>query len=213
MIRKKLPTCYIHSSTNKFISYEKVVKQMSFASDIKKELSTIENESCCAVAELVALIRMNVVLSVSKHQTTLDIQTENAAIARRIYKLIRSMYEHHIELLVRKKMTLKKNNVYIVRLVDDVEQFLKQLNILTVRQTFNYELSKTTLKNSCCKNAYLRGAFLAGGSINNPETSSYHLEIFNYRKEHNDVICHLLNEFNLKARVLKRRNGYITYIK
>src|SRR5690625_4794337 len=99
---------------------------MSFASDVKKELTTLENDACCAVAELTALIRMNGVLSTSKHQTTLDIQTENAAIARRIYKLIRSMYDHSIELLVRKKMTLRKNNVYIVRLVEKVKLFLNE---------------------------------------------------------------------------------------
>lgn len=186
---------------------------MSFASDIKKELTTIENDTCCAVAELVALIRMNGVLSSSKHQTTLDIQTENAAIARRIYKLIRLMYKHHIELLVRKKMTLKKNNVYIVRLVEDVESFLRQLDIMANDGTLTYEMSNKFLQKQCCKKTYLRGAFLAGGSINNPETSSYHLEIFNYVEQHNDALCDLLNEFELKARVLKRRNGFITYIK
>lgn len=186
---------------------------MSFASDIKKELSTIESDTCCSVAELVALIRMNGVLSTSKHQMTLDIQTENAAIARRIYKLIRLMYTHHIELLVRKKMTLRKNNVYIVRLVEDVEDILQQLGIITKDKTLAYGRSESFLEKLCCKKAYLRGAFLAGGSINNPETSSYHLEIFNYVEQHNDFLCNLLNEFQLKARVLKRRNGYIAYIK
>src|SRR5699024_8456535 len=53
----------------------------------------------------------------------------------------------------------------------------------------------------------------AGGSVNNPETSSYHLEIFNFYEEHNHSLCQLLNKFNLRARELKRRNGYITYIK
>lgn len=186
---------------------------MSFASDVKKELTTLENDACCAVAELTALIRMNGVLSTSKHQTTLDIQTENAAIARRIYKLIRSMYDHSIELLVRKKMTLRKNNVYIVRLVEKVKLFLNDLEILKDEQTFNFKISREMLQKSCCQKAYLRGAFLAGGSINNPETSSYHLEIFNYGKAHNEELCHLLNRFNLKARILQRRNGYITYIK
>src|SRR5690625_286170 len=186
---------------------------MSFASDIKKELSTIENDPCCVNAELVALIRMNGVLTVSKQQTTLDIQTENAAIARRIYKLIRTTYKHAIELLVRRKMKLRKNNVYIVRLVEDVIDFLQQLGIMTDQKAITYQMSKQFLQKPCCKKAYLRGAFLAGGSINNPETSSYHLEIFNYYEEHNDALCELLNSFQLKARVLQRRNGYITYIK
>src|SRR5699024_1424745 len=63
------------------------------------------------------------------------------------------------------------------------------------------------------KRSYLRGTFLAGGSINNPETSSYHLEIFNTHAEHNDALCKLMNTFDLRARTLERKNGYIVYLK
>lgn len=59
----------------------------------------------------------------------------------------------------------------------------------------------------------MRGAFLAGGSVNNPETSSYHLEIFSLYKEHNDSLCELLNEFHLNSKTLERKKGYITYLK
>src|SRR5699024_1121208 len=61
--------------------------------------------------------------------------------------------------------------------------------------------------------SYLRGAFLAGGSVNSPETSRYHLEIYSSYEEHNQDICDMMNEFNLNARTLERRNGYITYLK
>lgn len=186
---------------------------MSFASDIKKELTSFDVDTCCTYAELAALIRMNGVISMSKDKYTLDVQTENAAIARRMYTLIKTIYTYPVELLVRKKMKLKKNNVYIVRLVKDVQSFLKDLDILREPYTLVRTISKKYLSQTCCKKAYLRGAFLAGGSVNNPETSSYHLEIFNFYEEHNHSLCQLLNKFNLRARELKRRNGYITYIK
>lgn len=186
---------------------------MSFASEIKKELTGIELTECCTYAELAALIRMNGVLSVSKAAYTLDVQTENAAIARRIYTLIKAIYTEHVELLVRKKMKLKKNNVYIVRLKRRVSEFLQVLDILAEPYTLIRSISKKYLEKECCKKAYLRGAFLAGGSVNNPETSSYHLEIFNFYEEHNVSLCELLNDFGLRARTLQRRNGYITYIK
>src|SRR5690625_581300 len=103
---------------------------MSFASEIKKELSIIDFESlCCTKAELAALIRMNGVSYLSKDKYTLDVQTENAAIARRMYRLIKEIYVHPVEILVRKKMKLRKNNVYIVRLLKDVPQLLQQLQI------------------------------------------------------------------------------------
>ncbi|WP_077624836.1 DNA-binding protein WhiA [Sediminibacillus massiliensis] len=186
---------------------------MSFASEIKKELTKVTHENCCAQAELAALIRMNGAVSLSSQQYILDVQTENAAIARRIYTLTKSLYSYPVELLVRKKMKLKKNNVYIVRMKEGARMFLTDLDILTGPFTFNHHISEKFTAKTCCRRAYLRGAFLAGGSVNNPETSSYHLEIYNFHKEHNDALCELMNTFELRARKLERKKGYITYIK
>jgi len=186
---------------------------MSFASEIKKELTTIEVEECCQLAELAALIRMNGAISLSRQKYSLDVQTENAAIARRIYSLIKSIYSLPVELLVRKKMKLKKNNVYIVRMKEGVQEFLKDLGLMKDPYTVVRSISKKYLDKSCCRRSYLRGAFLAGGSVNNPETSSYHLEIFNFYQEHNEALCELLNSFDLHARTLERKNGYIVYMK
>ncbi|SER80648.1 hypothetical protein SAMN04487944_110107 [Gracilibacillus ureilyticus] len=186
---------------------------MSFASEIKKELTKIENDSCCNRAELAALIRMNGAVSFSRLHYSLDVQTENAAIARRIYTLIKGLYGLPVELLVRKKMKLKKNNVYIVRMNEGVKDMLVDMEILNEPYQFVRSISSKYKDKECCRRAYLRGAFLAGGSVNNPETSSYHLEIYNFYEEHNQALCDLLNEYNLHARILERKRGYITYIK
>lgn len=186
---------------------------MSFASEVKKELISTNTDSCCQKAELAAIIRMNGDLFTQKKVNTLNIQTENAAIARRIYTLIKSFYDEPVELLVRKKMKLKKNNVYIVRLKSQVDNFLHALHIEYEENTIIQTIPNETFKDICCKRAYLRGAFLARGSINNPETSSYHLEIFNFYETHNRELQHIFNVFNLRARTLKRRNGYIVYLK
>jgi len=186
---------------------------VSFASEIKKELTGIQLDTCCKSAELAALIRMNGVVSMSGNKYSLDVQTENAAIARRIYTLIKSLYDVSIELLVRKKMKLKKNNVYIVRMKHDVQTLLSDLGIVQDTYTLVRTIPAKYYEKDCCKRSYLRGSFLAGGSINNPETSSYHLEIFNSYEDHNDSLCELLNEFDLRARKLERKKGYITYLK
>ena len=186
---------------------------MSFASEIKKEMTQIENNDCCKEAELAALIRMNGAISIARQSHVLDIQTENAAIARRIYTLIKSRYSYPIKLLVRRKMKLKKNNVYIARIEEGAKDMLLSLNILIEPFTFVRTISDKYLAKDCCRRAYLRGAFLAGGSVNNPETSSYHLEIANAYEEHNESLCELMNRFDLRAKILERRNGYITYIK
>ncbi|WP_121663498.1 DNA-binding protein WhiA [Metabacillus litoralis] len=186
---------------------------MSFASETKKELTNLELKPCCLRAELSALIRMNGSLSFSNKMLVLDIQTENAAIARRIYTLLKKQYQVSVELLVRKKMRLKKNNVYIVRLVDEAKSILEDLNILDEGFTFYHSISENLVKKKCCKRSYIRGAFLAGGSVNNPETSSYHLEIFSLYKEHNDSLCELMNTFDLNSKTLERKKGFITYLK
>jgi DNA-binding protein WhiA len=187
---------------------------VSFAATTKKELTQLETDLCCSKAELAALIRMNGSLSFVNKQLGLDVTTENAAIARRIYTLIKKVFPMmFVELLVRKKMRLKKNNVYLVRLKQEAETLLKELKIIGEGFQIHRTISTDIVSATCCRRAYLRGAFLAGGSINHPETSSYHLEIFSLYEEHNESLCELMNSFQLNAKKLERKKGFITYIK
>nr|WP_130755460.1 DNA-binding protein WhiA [Listeria monocytogenes] len=186
---------------------------MSFASETKKELTHMDVSDSDAKVELAAFIRMNGAISFSNQLVIMDVQTENAAIARRMYQLLKDLYEVPIELLVRRKMKLKKNNVYIVRLKSGARGILEDLRILEPPMTFTKSIDRGFVKKRSAKRAYLRGAFLASGSVNNPETSSYHLEIFSVYEEHNEAICALMNQFDLNARTLERKNGFITYLK
>jgi len=186
---------------------------MSFAAQTKKELTLIEADNCCERAELSALIRMNGSMSLSSRKVILDISTENAAIARRIYSLLKKNFEVHTELLVRKKMQLKKNNVYIVRIPNKVQEILSELRIVSEGFIFNQGIDEDMIRKSCCKRSYLRGAFLAGGSVNNPEGSSYHLEISSMYEEHCQALVELANKFELNARCIERKKGFIFYIK
>lgn len=185
---------------------------MSFAAEVKKELTGLAVQKNFAQAELAALIRMNGSLSLNNHQFVLNVQTENAAIARRIFTLLKEHYGVRSELLVRRKMKLKKNNVYIVRLKQETQKILLDLDIMDGAM-FQSHISNEIKQSEKKTRAYLRGAFLASGSVNNPETSRYHLEISSIYEEHNQDICDLLNQFDLNARTLERRNGYITYLK
>lgn len=187
---------------------------MSFASETKKEMTQVEVDECCGKAELSALIRMNGTLSFSSRQLSVDIQTENAAIARRIYTLIKRFYPPYpVELLVRKKMRLKKNNIYICRLRDGSKHILEDLMIITEGFQFQQEIDKSLIEKTCCKRAYLRGAFLAGGSVNNPETSSYHLEVYSSDRDHADSLTELMNHFQLNSKTIERKKGFVTYLK
>ncbi|MEW9669457.1 DNA-binding protein WhiA [Ammoniphilus sp. 3BR4] len=185
---------------------------MSFAALTKKELTQLEAAPCCAKAELAALIRMNGSLQFGNNRFVLDVVTENAAIARRIYMLVKEYFQAHAELLVQKKMRLKKNNVYIVRLPQHAREILESLKIYGAG-TFSQGIPKETVKKSCCKRAYLRGAFLAGGSVNHPESNSYHLEIFTLYEEHCKDLCALANKFQMNSRCIERKKGFVMYMK
>lgn len=186
---------------------------MSFASETKKELTQVEADNGCLKAELSALIRMNGTMSFTNRKLSIDVQTENAAIARRIYTILKQLYGYNVELLVRKKMRLKKNNVYICRVRDGAREILTDLQIIQEDFSLNQTISKSLISTRNKKRAYLRGAFLAGGSVNNPETSSYHLEIYSMYKEHGDSLAELMNSFGLNAKTIERKKGYITYLK
>ncbi|AID43360.1 DNA-binding protein WhiA [Staphylococcus xylosus] len=185
---------------------------MSFASDMKNELTRIEVDEKNAKAELSALIRMNGALSLSNQQFVINVQTENATTARRIYSLIKKVFNVEVELLVRKKMKLKKNNIYICRINARAREILDELGILK-NGVFTHEIDQGMIYEDEMKRSYLRGAFLAGGSVNNPETSSYHLEVFSLYEDHSEGITQLMNEYELNAKHLERKKGSIAYLK
>ncbi|UOF91331.1 DNA-binding protein WhiA [Fodinisporobacter ferrooxydans] len=186
---------------------------MSFASRTKKELTQIELKPCCQKAELAALVRMNGHVQIGNGRLSLDVTTENAAIARRIYSMLKSQFGVHAEVLVRKKMRLKKNNVYMVRLPYQVREVLSALSIADENANFYEDISPQVIKKTCCKRSYLRGAFLASGSVNDPEGSSYHLELSSFDREHTFAIAELMNKFSLHAKVIDRKKAYVVYLK
>lgn len=186
---------------------------MSFASETKKELTQIDTDDASLKAEISALIRMNGSLSFANRQLSLDVQTENAAIARRMYTIMKKLYPYNIELLVRKKMRLKKNNVYICRMRDGARELLADLYIVSDDFQFNHSIAEELIPKNNQRRGYLRGAFLAGGSVNNPETSAYHLEIYSLYKEHGEALANLMNYFDLNAKTIERKKGFVTYLK
>lgn len=187
---------------------------VSYASDVKKELTSLPVHPEHAKAELAAFLRMNGVLSLHDHQFSLDITTENPAIARRIFSLIKTAYGIEPLLIVSKKMKLKKNYQYLVRLQKQVHEILTDLEIFDNNNGLITGIPEKIMSSEQRAISYLRGAFLASGSVNNPETSRYHLEIYSLYEDHNQDLLKLMNNFfYLNAKETRRRSGYIVYLK
>ena len=185
---------------------------MSFTTDVKKEIAQIELEPCCAKAQLAALIQLCSSLSISGGGFSLNVRTENADTAKRIWKLVKEMYHVDGELSIVRKMKLKKNNVYTIKFHNQVKEILEDLGILT-EEGLQEKPSGLELKKECCTKAYLSGAFLAAGSANDPTKTSYHLEVAVNSQKHATYIQRLMKKFNLNAKIIERRNQFVVYLK
>lgn len=187
---------------------------MSFSTTTKEELARLQGKKkCCDLTELAALIRMDGTLQISSNQKySLNVTTENASVARRIFNLAKELLELPVEIVVRRKLRLKKNNSYLVRIYPKGIEDLQKIGLVNQYGEIQAGIDHSLIKTRCDQKAYLRGAFLAGGSISNPE-GNYHLEIITNDVVLADDISTLLNRFNLKAKVSTRKKFHVVYLK
>lgn len=185
---------------------------MSFTTEVKSEIAANELHPCCMKAELSSVLQMCSTMNFTSDGVHLTIKTENPTTAKRIYKLVKERYDVTTRLSVIKKMKLKKNNIYVIRVENKAMEILKDLEIFTEKGLQAHPSSRM-LRKECCARAYLAGAFLAGGSVNSPNKANYHLEISTNNEGLAKFIQKLMNRFDLPAKYIKRRNQDVIYLK
>ena len=175
---------------------------MSFTSQVKNEASKIELNEVEIITELSAIIKNTSILA-----DNIIITTENASLARLIFSNIKKLFNYVSKITVRRGYNFNRSYIYILEINHNVEKIKEKLSLeQDIPQT--YILDDIELKR-----AYIRGLFLASGSINDPKKSRYHLEFLFKSKEYAFFIKDLLNEFRLNSKVIKRDNKYMVYIK
>ncbi|NLM45866.1 MAG: DNA-binding protein WhiA [Firmicutes bacterium] len=187
---------------------------MTFALRAKNELARRPfGDSCCQAAELAAFVRLNGTVQISGKHITLNVVTSNAATARRLFSLFKQLFHFAPELLVRRRNRPRKNNVYLVRIAkaDRVREVLSVLGLIQDGLPAQ-GIDPAFRENKCCRRAYLRGAFLAAGSVSNPE-HSYHLEIYTDYRQHAEDLAALLETFGISVKITRRKNGHLLYLK
>lgn len=191
---------------------------MSFSYEVKEELSRISSESCCQKAELSALIRMAGTIRIIGGQSGvfLQIQTVHAPTARKIFKLLKKHFHSPTQIAVKRNNFLRDRSMYMILLnLREAQALLAELGILAKGEgniTLQKGINSKLLKSPCCKKAYLRGAFLGGGSISNPK-GPYHMEFVTSDKILAQDLMNLINSLGLNAKVVERKNNYIAYLK
>ncbi len=167
---------------------------MSFSSKVKGEICRyidITNEE--ALAEISAIMKVSGTISFSGLGLAFRIATENPASARHIFKLLKEHFQIHSKLMVKKGNSLKKNNIYMVSIDEEmgVRDLLQKTGIFQEIDgvlTLDYRIDEKMVETDELKRAYIRGAFIGGGSISNPE-KTYHLEFVTHSEEYAEDLC------------------------
>ncbi|CDR30125.1 Sporulation transcription regulator WhiA [Acholeplasma oculi] len=181
---------------------------MSFAKIVKEELSQLNTTNEEQLAELSAMFDLASELSISNHEQTLWFKSNNPTVSRRFLTMLKRQYKIENTLLTKKQGNFKKGYQIALGVKESLEQIKFEHGI------FNEDDQSDLLTQSPeTKLGYLRGAFLTSGSVNDPKTAEYHLEIYG---DNSDVILkiqQLMNLFDLNAKITKRRKGFIVYLK
>lgn len=185
----------------------------SYSSEVKRELSRVTEQPCCNLAELASLMRMGGNLLLSGTNLAVSFTTENAAVARKVLVLIKGSYPVETEVRVSRGQRLKKNNTYMIRVLPSpkVRELLSVLGIFPGSNSVG-KGAGGLLRRSCCRRAYLRGAFLGGGSVSRPE-GEYHLELVTDNQEFAEALRRVLRQFGLPAGISDRKRDYVVYLK
>lgn len=192
---------------------------MSFTSKVKTELADrISNAKHCRVAEIAALISMCGKVLIDEHDNyKVLIQTDTEVTAKKFRELLWKCYHIDTDVEERDKQLSHSKKTYIVEIKKSKEALLvlRETKIMNdageVEEQLDISKSEV-IKKDCCKRAYLRGAFLAAGSISDPE-KSYHLEIKCTNENKANQIVDILKFFGVDAKTLTRKLKFIVYLK
>ena len=192
---------------------------MSFSSKVKEELSKdCNNPRHCCIAETAAIISMcGKVIFDEKDRVRIEIHTENVTVARKYFTLLKKTYNINTDISIRHSSSLNKSRSYILSVNDD-ETARKILMTCRLMKPFgvieeDFSISDSLIiQRECCKRAFIRGAFLASGSVSDP-VKTYHFEIVCLSEAKAKQLQMIMETFNINARVIKRRTYFVVYVK
>lgn len=180
---------------------------MTFSFNVKDEVTRLECSKTESISEISAILRNSALTT-----DNLVLQIENNAVARRIYKTLKSLYNITPTITVRRKC-FNNGLSFILTIKQKRTLILKDLSIIDNDNNYQNIPKEYIVSDEETIRAYLRGLFMVSGSVNDPKTSRYHLEFsvddYNYAK----FIKKLLDNYNLNAKIIKRTKNFTIYIK
>ena len=192
---------------------------MSFSSSVKDELSRqMPGARHCQIAETAAILSLcgRVKISASDH-FWIEIHTENVAVARKYFTLLKKTFNIRTDVSIRSGINPGRSRTYIVAVREHEEalKVLQAVKLINSQGEIGENLSlirNVVLQNACCRRAFIRGAFLAAGSISAPE-KFYHFEIVCPTEPKAEQLKNIIDPFALEAKIVPRKKYYVVYIK
>lgn len=196
---------------------------MSFSREVKEELSNhIVQARHCQIAEMTAVINIcgrikEGLRFKGRKRYLLQIRTENLFVANRFFKLVKDTFDVSMQVAVKRNPNSEKSSTYEILIKERmvVKQILETVKLLDSDGTLHQEeigRQHLVMQNICCKRAFIRGAFLASGSISSPE-KTYHFEIVVQTEEKAKQLQEVIHSFQIDAKIVMRKKYYVVYIK
>ena len=208
---------------------------MSFSTKVKEEIAKHSSHSRhCQIAELLALLLATGEVIFDDGQVRLIMRPENPLIGDKICRLIDQLFEKKIEYvrypkyieiqddsMVEKVLQMVKLSDYVDYMeedwldddelsgIDEDESVYVSSHGVSVQ---NCHFPKQVVQKDCCKKAFVRGIFLAAGSVNDPQ-KAYHFEIVVHNRDMAQSVQEVIKSFSLDAKIVKRKKYYVVYLK
>lgn len=182
---------------------------MSYTTKIKEEISEIKSTRSEIIAELAGFVRNNAVIN----DNVISLTTENKQTVARLQNFFKIVYEVDLITETKENLNFTKKELYQMNITTKTELILRDIGYYDENNTIQTIPPTYIVGANEEIRAYLRGVFLCCGSINDPKTSRYHMELLINTPEESVFVQKLLNLFDLNAKILNRDKGYMIYIK
>jgi len=181
---------------------------MNFTEKVKQELSKqLPNARHCRLAELGGLLLGTAVYDENSHE--LVISSENELVLKIIEKLINKIFSvDNVDRIIYDRKRSGKEKGRLLLDANETEEVLKAVKLVGTALSVDPVLYTMT----CCKRTFLRGVFLASGSLTDPN-KDYHFEISLSGKEDALAVQRLIFDLDIEAKLVQRKNNYVVYIK
>ena len=191
---------------------------MSFSGNVKEELSEHwRSARHCQIAELAAILGLcgSIIIN-SRNEYRVKVHTENKAVARKVFTLIKKTFNIESDISIRRNIQKQSVSYSVV-----VKQHQDALRVLQAVKLIDEHLdgfeevrivNPIVVQQTCCKRAFIRGAFLAAGSMSDPK-KAYHFEIVCAAEPMAEQIRELMSSFSMDAKIVQRKKSYVVYLK